>query len=62
MDYLDRFPKNPQVSNFINFRAVEAELFHADEQTDKTKVTVAFRNFTNVPKSGLSCKSVDTSK
>ena len=26
------------------------ELFHADRQTDKTKLIVAFRNFTKTPK------------
>jgi hypothetical protein len=30
---------------------VGAELFHADEQTDMTKLIVAFRNFANAPKS-----------
>ena len=28
------------------------ELFHADGETDKTKLTVAIRNFANAPKSG----------
>jgi hypothetical protein len=28
-------------------RPVGAELFHADEQTDMTKLIVAFRNFAN---------------
>ena len=28
---------------------VAAELFHADERTDMTKLTVAFRNFANAP-------------
>ena len=32
-----------------------AELFHADGQTDMTKVIVAFRNFANAPKN---CKNV----
>ena len=32
---LDRFSKNPQMSNFIKIRLVEAELFHADGQTDE---------------------------
>jgi hypothetical protein len=27
-----------------------AELFHADEQTDMTKLIAAFRNFVNWPK------------
>ena len=32
-----------------------AELFHEDGQTDMTKLTVAFRNFANAPKTaGLS--------
>ena len=26
------------------------ELFNADEETDKTKLIVAFRNFANAPK------------
>jgi len=29
---------------------VRVELFHADGHTDKTKLTVAFRNFANAPK------------
>jgi hypothetical protein len=29
---------------------VEAELFHADGQTDTTKIIFAFRNFANAPK------------
>ena len=33
--FLDRFSKNPQMSNFIKIRLVEAELFHADGQTDE---------------------------
>jgi hypothetical protein len=28
---------------------VGAQLFHADRQTDMTKLTVAFRNFANTP-------------
>ena len=62
LNFLDRVSKNTQVSNFIKFRPVGAELFHADGQTDMTKVIVAFRNFVNMPKSTLSCKSVDTNK
>jgi len=29
----------------MKFRPVEVELFHADGQTDVTKLIVAFRNF-----------------
>jgi len=30
--------------------SVGAELFHTDRRTDMTKLTVAFRNFSNAPK------------
>jgi len=30
---LNRFAKNPQISNFIKIRPVGAELFYADGQT-----------------------------
>ena len=32
---------------------LEAELFHADEQTDMTMLIVAFRNFENAPNNTL---------
>ena len=47
---LDRFSKKSQTSNFIKILPVGAELFHADEQTDMTKLIAAFRNFANAPK------------
>jgi hypothetical protein len=34
-----------RVTNFTKIRSVGSELFHADRQTDMTKLTVAFRNF-----------------
>jgi len=34
----------------MKVRPVGAEWFHADRETDMTKLTVAFRNFANVPK------------
>jgi len=43
------FRQNNQMSNCIQIRPVGAELFHADGQTDMTKLTVAFRN-ANAPK------------
>jgi hypothetical protein len=46
------FSKNTQISNFTKIRPVEAELFHADVQTDTRKLIVAFRNFANAPKKG----------
>jgi len=34
----------------MKIRPVGAELFHADERIDITKLTVAFCNFANAPK------------
>jgi hypothetical protein len=34
----------------MKFLPVGAELFHTDRQTNMTKLTVAFRNFANAPK------------
>jgi hypothetical protein len=34
----------------MKIRPVGAELFHADERTDMTKLTLPFRNFANAPK------------
>jgi len=39
-----------QILNFMKIRPVGAELFHTDRQTNMTKLTVAFRNFSNAPK------------
>jgi hypothetical protein len=36
-----------QISNFMKIRPVGAELFHADGQTNITKLIIAFRNFAN---------------
>jgi hypothetical protein len=35
LNFLDRFSKNPQISNFIKIRPVAAELLRADGQTDR---------------------------
>jgi len=37
----------------MKLRPVRAELFHADGQTDITKLIVVFRNFANAPKYGF---------
>ena len=48
--FLDKFSKNTQISNFMKIRPVEAELFHADGQTDTANLIVAFRDFANALK------------
>ena len=37
----------------MKIRRVGAEVFHSDGQTDMTKLVDAFRNFANVPESGV---------
>ena len=48
--FLDRFSKKPQISRLIKIRPAGAELFHAEGQTEMTKLIVAFRNFASAPK------------
>ena len=38
LEFLHRFSKDTQISNFVKIRPVGAELFHADGQTDMTKL------------------------
>ena len=45
LDFLNRFSKNTKTTNSVKIRPAGAELFHADRQTDKTKLIVAFRKF-----------------
>jgi hypothetical protein len=40
----------------MKIRPVDAELFHADERTDMTKLIVTFRNFANLPKNWWNAK------
>jgi hypothetical protein len=47
--FLDRFSKDPQISNIMKIRGVGAELFHVDRQTDLTKLIVTFLSFPNAP-------------
>jgi hypothetical protein len=36
LNFLDRFPEDTQIPNFVNIRPVGAALFHADEQNGQT--------------------------
>ena len=59
LKFLDRFSKNTQISNLMKIGSLGVELFHADWPTDRqtyihtymSKLTIAFRNFANAPKS-----------
>jgi len=42
----------------MKIRPVGAELFHADRQTDMTKLIVVFRNFAKTPTSRVLPRSV----
>jgi hypothetical protein len=44
----------------MKIRPVSAELFHANGQTDMTKLIVAFRDFGKAPKKTLLCKTAFT--
>jgi len=50
LNFLERYSKNNQISNFMKIRPVGAELFHADGQTDITKLIIVFSNFATAPK------------
>lgn len=48
--FLSDFRKTLKISHLKKIRPLGAELFHADGQTDVTKLTAAFHNFANMPK------------
>ena len=52
LDFLERFSKYFQLSNFMNIRPVGPEFLlymRTDRRTDMTNVIVAFRNFATAP-------------
>jgi hypothetical protein len=54
LNFSDIFSKKKNLKyRFIKIRPAGVELFHADGQTDMTKLRVAFRNFANAPKNRL---------
>ena len=52
LSFLKRFSQlNSQISSLMKIHPVEAELFLSDGQTGMVKQIVAFRKFSNAPKS-----------
>ena len=64
LNFIDKFSKSTQVSNFIEIHQLETELFRIEGRRDVTKVIVAFRNFANTPKNnrdtGRNCGTSST--
>jgi hypothetical protein len=54
IEFLDTFEKHNRISYFMKALPVGAELFHADGQTDMTKLIVVFHNPVNAPKNASS--------
>jgi hypothetical protein len=50
VNFLDRFSKNTQISNFLETRPVKAELLLADGRAEVTTLILVFRSFVNAPK------------
>jgi hypothetical protein len=45
LKFLERFSNNHEISNFMKIRPLGVDLFHADGQTETTKLTVAFSKY-----------------
>ena len=58
LNYLNRFLKNTQISNFMKICPLEAERFHPDGKKDVTKLIVTFHNFVNTSKICSKCPPV----
>ena len=53
MNFLDRFLKNIQMSNFMKILQLGSELFHADRRTDRRKYYSLICNSTSASKSHI---------
>jgi len=63
MNFVERFSKKTQISNFMKNRPVGDESFHVHGRTDRqtdththtTKLAANFSNFANAPKNAVKC-------
>jgi hypothetical protein len=57
LNFLERFSKNPEISNFIIFHPVGARLVHADRwmdgQTDMMNLIAPVCSFADMPKTAF---------
>jgi hypothetical protein len=49
-DFLDRFSKNTQISDFTKILPVGIEIFQKNREADMTKLIASFRKFSKSPK------------
>jgi hypothetical protein len=50
LEFSQQIFEKSQKSYFVEFHTVGVKLFHANLKTDMKKVTVAFHNYSNAPK------------
>jgi hypothetical protein len=55
LEFSRQISKNTQIPNLIKIRPVDAELFHADGQTDMKKLIVVLCNIAKAPKTTSLC-------
>jgi hypothetical protein len=50
LNFLNRFPKNTQITDFMKIRSLPAELFHTDRWTEYDEANSRFYSFSDAHK------------